>query len=117
MKIEPSNLKSFREVNLKGRVTGFKKLDWLTARVPKRGLPLVVVNYSLDGKRQDLGLRLDLGKRVFLDSPDDPELSKAVATAAPEIIRVIGETNAPRRTLRLKRFSRLVSARHGARRI
>jgi hypothetical protein len=36
----------------------------------------VLVRYSLDGKEQPYGLRLDMDKAIFLDRLPDPELEK-----------------------------------------
>jgi hypothetical protein len=36
----------------------------------------VLVRYSLSGKEQEFGLRLDLDKKIFLDHFDDKELEK-----------------------------------------
>jgi len=55
----------------------------------------VLIRYSLKGKEQELGLRLDLDKRVFLDHMDDPDLDKFVQHQVENIWRVVALKRPP----------------------
>jgi hypothetical protein len=80
----------FREVDLRNQLEKVGPLEWLSAIVPTReGSPLVSMTYALNGEEQPFGLRLDLGKRVFIDRPDDGDLSNRVNGAVPQIIDVL----------------------------
>ncbi len=57
----------------------------------------VLIRYSLKGKEQELGLRLDLDKRVFLDHLDDPELDMFVQYQVENIWRVVALKRLPPR--------------------
>lgn len=62
------------------------RFDQVTLFVRPR-LPLAIVNYSLGGERKEMGLRIDLDKRVFLSHFDEPELESLASEAAPLIVR------------------------------
>lgn len=53
------------------------------------GSPFVVIKYELWGRAQELGLRLDLDKQVFLDSLDDPDLNESLFSAAQEVCELV----------------------------
>jgi hypothetical protein len=53
--------------------------------------PLVLIRYSVDGELQELGLRLDLDKGIFLDLPCiNLEQAKAAQNFAPTLASYIG---------------------------
>ncbi|SUS08114.1 hypothetical protein DF3PB_5800004 [uncultured Defluviicoccus sp.] len=51
--------------------------------------PFALVRYTVDGKLQDYGLRLDLDKRAFLDALDDAETNREVRAFVPEVIDAV----------------------------
>jgi len=55
----------------------------------------VLIRYSLEGKEQELGLRLDLDKKIFLDHMDDPKLDTIVQHEAENIWRVVALKRPP----------------------
>jgi len=55
----------------------------------------VLVRFAVNGKEQELGLRLDLDKRVFLDHFSDPKVDKLVQSQ----VRPIWTTIAKKRKL------------------
>ena len=56
--------------------------------------PFALVRYALDGKEEELGLRLDLDKRAFLDHFDQQDVESACREAAPRIVEYLGSTPA-----------------------
>ena len=81
-------------IDLKDRVEGGESIEFLRAETSATmNTPFVIVWYALDGREQDLGLRLDLDKRVFLDQgvfDDTPRRETFVEHAAPLISGVVG---------------------------
>ena len=57
----------------------------------------VLIRYSLEGKVQELGLRLDLDKKIFLDHMDDEKLDTIVQRQAENIWRVVALKRLPQR--------------------
>ena len=53
-------------------------------------LPLAIVNYSVRGRTEEYGLRLDLDKQVFLDHFPDAESEAIASAAAPAIVDFLG---------------------------
>ena len=81
-------------IDLKDRIEGGESIEFLRAETSATmNTPFVIVWYALDGKEQDLGLRLDLDKQVFLDQDvfDDPRRDTFVEGAAPVISGVVGD--------------------------
>ena len=50
---------------------------------------MAVVSYSLNGEKQDLGLRIDIDKRDFLDHFDNPDFEALASDAAPRIVHYL----------------------------
>ncbi|MBN8731586.1 MAG: hypothetical protein J0L64_13660 [Acidobacteria bacterium] len=50
-------------------------------------LPLAVAHYEIDGVRQPYGLRLDLGKRIMVDSLEDLELQDEARQCVEQLLR------------------------------
>ena len=48
--------------------------------------PLALIQYAVNGQEQRLGLRLDIDKGVFLDSPGDQEMDNAILSPAARLI-------------------------------
>jgi len=55
--------------------------------------PFALVRYALDGAEQELGLRLDLDKRAFLDHFDQQDIESACTVTAPRIVDYLGSTS------------------------
>ena len=80
----------YRIVQLKDKVPSEEGVQWTSATLPRRlGSPLASVRYKLDGKLQGEALRVDLGKGVFLDKPDDKRVKRAIERHGSEIVSVI----------------------------
>jgi hypothetical protein len=56
-------------IDLRGHIPGGAAIEFLRAEVPSGQYhgPFAVIHYALHGVEQDLGLRLDMDKQVFLD--------------------------------------------------
>jgi hypothetical protein len=55
-------------------------------------LPLAIVNYSIDGGEVEKeGLRMDFGKRAFLDHFDRPDLEEAASASVMRIIHHVAQ--------------------------
>ena len=52
-------------------------------------LPLAVAHYEIDGVRQPYGLRLDLGKRIMVDSLEDLELQDEAQHCVGQLLRFL----------------------------
>jgi hypothetical protein len=63
----------------------------------------VLVRYSLWGKEQEYGLRLDLDKKIFLDHLPEPELDKIAQLLVIPIWEQIART--PRFALPPRQFT------------
>lgn len=58
----------------KDHVPSRASIKFLRAEVPAQyRIPFAVIRYALEGVEQDDGLRLDLGKQVFIDHFEDEE--------------------------------------------
>jgi hypothetical protein len=53
-------------------------------------LPFAIVHYSAGRGAEELGLRLDLGKQVFLDHFEDAGTEALASAAAREIVSYLG---------------------------
>jgi hypothetical protein len=53
--------------------------------------PLVLVWYSINGKKKEKGLRLDLDKEVFLDHLHDEEKDAAIQALAPRVAEYVAQ--------------------------
>ena len=80
-------------VDLKGHVPGDATIEFLRAELPPEeyGLPFALIRYSLQGKEQDFGLRLDLDKQVFLDHLEDGDEEETIKKAAPRIVEFLNK--------------------------
>jgi hypothetical protein len=54
------------------------------------------IRYALGGEEQELGIRLDMDKRAFIDHFEDEELEKTIQQAAPKIVERVGSVLYPR---------------------
>jgi hypothetical protein len=87
-----SLIMEFRAIDLRGHIPGGAAIEFLRAEVPSGQYhgPFAVIHYALQGVEQDLGLRLDMDKQVFLDHFEDEEREEIIQKAAPEIVDFLG---------------------------
>jgi hypothetical protein len=65
---------SVKSISLRGRIPAGRHIRFLSVDVDQElRQALVCVQYAIDGVRQELGLRVDLDKRISLDSLEDAE--------------------------------------------
>ena len=76
----------FRSIDLRGHVPGMASIEFLRAEMPIEPGPLALIQYAVNGQEQRLGLRLDIDKGVFLDSPGDQEMDNAILSPAARLI-------------------------------
>lgn len=90
----------YRVIDLKGQVPSKGSIDWLNVALPRQGSQLAIVNFAVGGSPQPYGLRLDLGKGVFLDQPEDPDLVDVAKRSAGVIVDTVLRRASAKRTLR-----------------
>jgi hypothetical protein len=78
-----------KSITLEGKLEDIGTLHFLRAEWQRDISRFVLIRYSLNGDEQPFGLRLDLDKRVFLDSLDDPKVDESVQERIPEILSII----------------------------
>lgn len=79
-----------RSVQFQGKIAGGASIEFLSVDVPvERGVPFVLVHFTLKGEVQKLGLRLDLHKRAFLDHFEEQDREKVLEDAAPKIVQFL----------------------------
>ena len=61
--------------------------------------PFARVRYTVDGKLQDDGLRLDLDKRAFIDALDDAETNRKLEALVPAVVDTVVARQAFERAL------------------
>ena len=78
-----------KSITLEGKLEDVGALHFLRVEWQRDGSRFVLIRCSLDGDEQPLGLRLDLDKRVFLDSLGNPEVDTSVQERIPKILSII----------------------------
>jgi hypothetical protein len=78
-----------KSIALEGKLADIGALHFLRAEWQLERSRFVLIRYALDGREHPLGLRLDLDKRVLLDSVDDPEVDKSVQALTQTIWRIV----------------------------
>jgi hypothetical protein len=81
---------STKKIEFEGRVEDVGTLHFLRAEWQRDKSRFVLIRYAVDGREQPLGLRLDLDKRIFLDSLDNTEMDASVRERIPKILSIIG---------------------------
>ncbi len=81
---------STKKIEFEGRVEDVGGLRFLRAEWQRDQSRFVLIRYAVNGREQPLGLRLDLDKRIFLDSLDDPKMDASVQERIPKILSIIG---------------------------
>jgi hypothetical protein len=80
-----------KAINLEGVVPSSGSIEFLRAEVPLWDrTPFALIRYALGGVEQDHGLRLDLGKQIFVDHFDDAEKERVLSEAVPIISGYLG---------------------------
>ena len=64
-------------------------IEFLSISVSSTATGLGIVHYEDEGKRQDLGLRIDLDKGVFLDHFEDETREKTLVNSVPYITSAV----------------------------
>jgi hypothetical protein len=80
---------STRRIEFEGRVEDVGTLRFLRAEWQRDRSRFVLIRYAVDGHEQPFGLRLDLDKRVFLDSLDNPKVDASVQERIPKILSIV----------------------------
>jgi hypothetical protein len=89
-----------RAIDLKGYIPNGASIEFLRAEVAvgEYRVPVALIRYALQGVEQDLGLRLDMDKRAFIDHFDEEELEQAAQKAIPKIVEVVGSALYPQKS-------------------
>ena len=83
-------MSEYLTIQLKGRISTRRPIEFLLAEVPlDYHNPFARIRYALWGEPQDDGLRLDLGRRVFIDHLEDDEQEEILQAATPKIVQVL----------------------------
>lgn len=83
-----------RTIDLKGYIPNGNSLEFLRAEVAvgQYRSPFALIRYALEGVEQNLGLRLDMDKRAFIDHFEEEDLESAIQKAAPKIAELVGSS-------------------------
>jgi HSP20 family protein len=79
-------------VTIPSRLKHVGNIELLNANVVSRDSPFAVVTYAVDGKMQELGLRLDLDKQVFLDKVGDPGVDDVLQGRAVDVVNAVARS-------------------------
>ena len=79
-----------RIIDLKEFIPGGASIELLRAEISEKyRTPFALIRYAIEGVEAEYGLRLDLGKQVFIDQLDDRERDKFFQEAAPKIVEIL----------------------------
>jgi len=83
----PSAISERRVIVLPDEIKGGAGIEFLSVVVSSEfpSIPFATVHYAENQKPAELGLRLDLDKRVFLDHFEDESKEEVLGRSAPEI--------------------------------
>jgi hypothetical protein len=76
-------------VDLEAKVTDIGAIHFLRAEWKDPKSRFVLIRYSIGGKEEPFGLRLDLDKKAILDDVGDDDTSRAVKARARDIWNVV----------------------------
>jgi hypothetical protein len=90
-KVDPREMpmSDIKLVDLEAKVTDIGPIHLLRAEWKNPKSRFVLIRYSIGGKEEPFGLRLDLDKKAILDDVGDDETSRAVKARAREIWNVV----------------------------
>lgn len=77
------------EVAIPSGLNRVANIELLNIHLASSDSPFAVVDYAVDGEKQELGLRLDLDKQVFLDKTGDPRIDDVLQNRAAEIVTLV----------------------------
>jgi hypothetical protein len=83
-----------KSIDLDQRVPDAKYVRFLRAEWWDDRSRFVLIRYATDGKEKDLGLRLDLDKKIFLDHVSDPDTDKIVQSRVGKIWEIVAAARA-----------------------
>ena len=90
-----------KTIELPDEVSPGPDLTFLRAIVfEKPRLPFAIVNYAIGGVENEMGLRLDLGKRVFVDHFENPAREEMAAATAIRIVSFLASDPEDRTPIR-----------------
>jgi len=79
-------------IDLREKVAGGVGIKFLSVEYPYNyRIPAAIVWYEDGGRKQEVGLSLDIDKRVFLSHLSDKDKEAILERAAPKIVAVIQE--------------------------
>lgn len=82
----------FKFIELEGMNVKGQSIEFLNARISDEYfVPLAVVNYRLNGRDEELGLRLDMNKRAFLDHLTNTNQEEFLQQSAPKIVKYLSD--------------------------
>jgi hypothetical protein len=79
---------------LEDKIQDIHSLHFMRAEWQHEGSRFVLIRYAIDGEEQPLGLRMDLDKKVLLDTVADPGLDRSVQGLASTIWSVVATERA-----------------------
>lgn len=94
-----------RVIEFDGGIKGDSSVQFLRIVLPATGGPLALVQVAIRGVEQDLGLRMDIQKQVFLDTVERVESETLLERAAPDIVRFLHDSRI-RKNLERKKLER-----------
>jgi hypothetical protein len=81
-------------IMLEGKIQDIHSLHFLRAEWQHERSRFILIRYAKDGQEQPLGLRMDLDKKVLLDTVADPRLDTSVQELASTIWSVVATERA-----------------------
>jgi hypothetical protein len=85
-----------KSVDLRGKLPNIGSVHFLRAEWENHQSRFVLIRYSVDGKEDAYGLRLDLDKRAILDDVGDADTARSVKAHAPDIWAVVVNERSPK---------------------
>ena len=87
-----------RIIELKDSIPGGASIQFLRAEIPGGyWTPFALIRYSIEGVEPHYGLRLDLGKQVFIDYLEDEETDGFLQKVAPKIVEFLSSIMSPKK--------------------
>jgi len=80
---------STKYVLLQGKLQNVGPVSFLRAEWQRDESRFILIRYAWEGHPQPFGLRLDLDKKVILDSLDDPGVDASVKALVPNILSIV----------------------------
>jgi hypothetical protein len=87
--MEAVTMASTKQIDLEGKLQNIGSVRIVRAEWQRDESRFVLLRYVVDGQLQPLGLRLDLDKRVILDSVGDPKVNDSIQALVPKILSIV----------------------------